>query len=231
MVDQDIYIPLNKRKSDEQPRERLVKHGVQNLRTSELIALILRAGFSGRSAVDLADQMLQRCHDDLSSISRLDLSEIRTHAGFGLASGCALMAAFELGRRVNHSQQEERSFDLKKVSDVATLFRRDYGVDAPEKFVAFYINRRFRLLGQKLISQGGLSQAVVDPRVVFKEALLKNATAIILTHNHPEGDLSPSKQDIALTKEMIEAGRIFRIPLAEHVIVTNKDETGIKDLL
>lgn len=229
--DQEIYIPLKARSPDEQPRERLAKYGVRNLRTSELIALILRAGCSGRSAVDLADQMLQNYNDDLNRISVLELNEIKANEGFGIASGCSLIAAFELGRRLQFSEKDNRTFDLKKVSDVATLFRREYGADAPEKFVAFYINRRYRLLGQKLISQGGLSQTVVDPRIVFKEALLLNTSAIVLAHNHPEGGLTPSKQDISLTREMIDAGRLFRIPVAEHVIISSKSESGIINLI
>lgn len=230
-ANQNIYIPLNKRKAEEQPRERLAKYGARNLRTSELIALILRAGCSGRSAVDLADQMLQNYNDDLNRISELELSEIKANAGFGIASGCSLIAAFELGRRLQFSEKDNRPFDLKKVSAVATLFRREYGADAPEKFVAFYINRRYRMLGQKLISQGGLSQTVVDPRMVFKEALLLNASAVVLAHNHPAGDTTPSPQDINLTKELVEAGNLFRIPVAEHVIISFDWANGILDLL
>ena len=224
--DDQIYIPLNKRRADEQPRERLAKYGVQHLRTSELIALILRAGSSGRSAVDLADQMLQTYNDDISRISQLSLSEITTNKGFGPASGCALAAAFELGRRSEHTGLSKGTLDLKKISDVATLFRREYGTASPENFVAFYINRRYRLLGQKLISQGSGSKTVVDPRDIFKEALLRNASAVILAHNHPSGTLKPSSQDLDLTLELVESGRLFRIPVAEHVIVTEKSENG-----
>ena len=222
-----IYIPLNKRRPDEQPRERLARHGVQHLRTSELIALILRTGSSGKSAVDLANQLLQTYNDELSRISQLSLSEITTNKGFGPASGCALAAAFELGRRVQHATNEKRTLDLKKVSDVAMVFRREYGAAAPEKFVAFYINRRYRLLGQKMISQGGMSKTVVDPREIFKEAVLLNASAVILAHNHPGGSIEPSSQDLDLTRELVEAGRIFRIPIAEHVIVSWESEDGI----
>ena len=102
-----------------------------------------------------------------------------------------------------------------------------YGADTLEKFVAFYINRRYRLLGSKLVSQGGFSATVVDPRVIFKEALLLNASAVTLAHNHPGGSLTPSDHDIELTQELVEAGRLFRIPVAEHVIVTRDHEHGI----
>ena len=139
------------------------------------------------------------------------------------------MAAFELGRRVHFSKKEKPSYDLKRISDVATLFRREFGEGVPEKFVVFYISRQFQLLGQKLISQGGSSETIVDPRIVFKEALLLDASAIILAHNHPSNDLVPSKQDLSLTKEMVQAGQLFRIPVAEHVIVTATGEIGIID--
>lgn len=227
--DQEIYIPLKARSPDEQPRERLAKYGARNLRTSELIALILRAGSSGKSAVDLADKLLRHYNDDLSRMTQLNLPEIMSHEGFGVASGCSLLAAFELGRRAHLLENENNVLDLKRVSDVATLFRREYSAEKPEKFVVFYINRRYRLLGHKLISQGGLSKTVVDPRIVFKEALLLNSTAVILAHNHPEGGLSPSKHDLSLTRELIEAGQIFRIPVAEHVIVSEQAEKGIID--
>jgi DNA repair protein RadC len=225
--DPKIFILLNQRPPEEQPRERLARYGVRNLRTSELIALILRTGSSGKSALDLSDKLLQKYNDDLCRVSQLDLSEIKLHQGFGTASGCALMAAFELGRRVHFSSKKKQSYDLKRVSDVAILFRKEFGAGAPEKFVTFYINRRFRLLGQKMISQGGMSETIVDPRIVFKEALLLDASAVILAHNHPGNALSPSKQDISLTKEMVKAGRIFRIPVAEHVIVGSSGESGI----
>lgn len=229
--EQPIYIPLNKRSPEEQPRERLSRHGVKQLRTSELIALILRTGSSGKSAVDLSDKLLQRYNDDLLRLSQLELNEIRTNDGFGTASGCALLAAFELGRRLSHAVNLNQTIDLKKVSDVARLFRNQYGADAPEKFVALYINRRFRLLGAKLVSQGGYAATVVDPRVLFKEALLLNASAVILAHNHPAGCPMPSEHDLKLTKELVEAGQLFRIPVAEHVIVTSDQENGmIKDL-
>lgn len=225
-AEKPIYIPLNKRSADEQPRERLSKYGAQNLRTSELIALILRTGTSGKSAVDLADRMLQTYNDDLSRISELSLSEIKSNEGFGPASGCALAAAFELGRRVQHYKRLKKPLDLKKVSDVARLFRMEYGAAAPEKFVAFYINRRHNLIGQKLISQGSTSKTVVDPRDIFKEALLVNASAVILAHNHPSGTLKPSSHDMTLTRELVEMGRLFRIPVVEHIIVCETSENG-----
>jgi len=231
MPNQDIYIPLNKRKPDEQPRERLAKYGAQQLKTSELIALILRSGSSGKSAVDLGDKMLRQYGDDLGHISTLSLNEIKSNDGFGTASGCALAAAFELGRRAAYGSKKQNEYNLKKISDVANLFRREYGSDAPEKFAAFYINRKHRLLGQKLISKGSSSKTVVDPREIFKEALLLNASALILAHNHPEGNLIPSNHDISLTREMIEAGRIFRIPIAEHIIITSRAEAGTLDLI
>jgi DNA repair protein RadC len=225
-AEKPIYIPLNQRSSDEQPRERLSKYGPQRLRTSELIALILRTGSSGKSAVDLADRMLQAYNDDLSRISELSLSEIKSNKGFGPAAGCALAAAFELGRRVHTLKNVEKPLDLKKVSDVANLFRKEYGTASPEKFVAFYINRRHRLIDQKLISQGSGSKTVVDPRDIFKEALLNNASAVILAHNHPSGALQPSPHDLSLTRELVEMGHLFRIPVVEHVIVAEKSENG-----
>jgi DNA repair protein RadC len=225
----DIFIPLKRRRPEEQPRERLARHGVEHLRTSELIALIVRTGSSGKSAVDIGEQLLQRYQDDLTRISRLDLKEICAHPGFGTASGCALLAAFELGRRVHYAGQADDALDLKRVSDVAAMFRREYGTDAPEKFAAFYINRQYRLLGTKLISRGSTAAAVVDPRDIFKEALLLNASAVILAHNHPGGDVEPSTHDLDLTRQLADAGRIFRIPVAEHVIVAQRGEKGFLD--
>jgi len=175
--------------------------------------------------------MLQSYNDDLSLISKLSLSEIMTNKGFGPASGCALAAAFELGRRVLHSSSSKKVLDLKKVSDVAELFRRDYGAEAPEKFVCFYINRNYRLLGQNLTSRGGTSKMVIDPRLVFKEALLLNASAVILAHNHPSGSVAPSSDDLALTEDLVSVGKLFRIPVAEHVIITQSRENGIISLL
>jgi DNA repair protein RadC len=134
----------------------------------------------------------------------------------------------ELAKRAQASPGKNRIF-LEHVEDVAEHFRRHYGAGSPEKFVAFYINRNHRLLGELEISRGGSNAVVVDPQRLFKEAVLRDARAIILAHNHPGGTLEPSQHDMGLTKRLEEAGKLFCIPIVEHVIVTADGQHGLME--
>lgn len=222
-----IYIPLNRRPEEERPRERLWKHGPDKMHTAELLALLIGSGTKGRSAIQVAEDLLAQREGGLSTLARASVSELARVKGLGKARSAALAAAFELARRASTQPEAMRTVHLDTVEAVAAHFRRHYGAGAPEKFVALFVNRVHRLLGEIEVSRGGTNAVVVNPQVVFKEALLRDARAVILVHNHPGGSLQPSRHDLTLTKELQEAGHLFRIPVAEHVIVGADAALGV----
>ncbi len=224
---QRIFIPLSQRTPEEQPRERLLRHGPEKLSATELIAILLRIGTKGRSALQVAEDLLESQADGVTGIRSLSPLELSRIKGIGPAKAAAISAAFELASRATEKTESSSHHYLESIEDVATHFRRHYGAGSPEKFVAFYINRKYKLLGEIEVSRGGSNAVVVNPQRVFKNAVLHEAKAVILAHNHPGGSLEPSKQDQSLTGQLQEAGKIFAIPVVEHVIVTESGELGM----
>lgn len=222
-----IYIPLNKRALEEQPRERLLRHGADKLSSAELIAILLRTGTRGRSAIQVAEELLDSQIGGVSGLKLLSPLELSQIKGIGPAKAAAISAAFELASRATPDTTASKHRYLETVEDVASHFRRHYGAGSPEKFVAFYINQKYRLLGELEVSRGGSNAVVVNPQRVFKDAVLHEAKAVILAHNHPGGSLEPSKQDLELTEQLEKAGKIFAIPIVEHVIVSADEERGL----
>lgn len=220
------YIRLKDRPVEEQPRERLLRHGADKLSTAELLAILVRTGTRGRSAIQVAQDILDLHEDGVAALARLTPQELARTKGIATAKATTISAALALAQRVHQSPKADRP-TLESIESVAEHFRNRYGAAAPEKFVAFYINRRHRLLGELEVSRGGTNAVVVDPQRVFKEAVLRDARAIILAHNHPGGSLEPSQHDLDLTKRLEEAGKLFSIPIAEHVIVTEDGEAGL----
>lgn len=215
------YVPLKDRPASDRPIERLWQVGVEKLSNGELLAILIRAGTEGRSAVQVAEDLLSKA-GSLHNLSGRTPAEIRRTKGLGKAKMAAVAAAFELSRRLQHPPPPEK-ITLRSVDEVASFFRHHYGAGSPEKFVAFFINRNYGLLGQLEVSRGGSDAVVVSPQRIFREALLHDAKAIILAHNHPGGDIEPSDEDVVLTNGLQVGGRVFSIPIIDHIIVTEND--------
>lgn len=220
------YIRLKDRPAEEQPRERLRLHGADKLSNAELLAILLRVGTRGHSALQVAQDLLESHEEGVHGIAGMSVGEMSRVKGIGPDKATTIAAAFELVARATNRPSAKASH-LRTVEDVADYFRRHHGAGAPEKFVAFYINKRHRLLHAKEVARGSGNAVVVDPKVVFKEAVLCDARGIVLAHNHPGGSLEPSKHDQDLTARLLEAGKIFSVPIVEHVIVTEDGEAGI----
>lgn len=215
------YVPLKDRPASDRPRERLWQVGPEKLSNAELLAILIRAGTEGRSAIQVADDLLSKA-GSLQNLSGWTPVEIRRTKGLGKAKTAAVAAAFELSRRIQHPAPPEK-ISLRSVDEVASFFRHHYGAGPPEKFVAFFINRNYGLIGQLEVSRGGSDAVVVSPQRIFREALLNDAKAVILAHNHPGGDIEPSDEDVVLTNGLQVGGRIFSIPIIDHIIVTQND--------
>jgi len=201
----------------ERPRERLQHYGAQALSTVELLAIILRTGVDGENVIRLAERLLTQ-FDGLPGLARASFAELCQVKGVGPAKATQLKAALELGRRLHMATPEERPV-VQSPADVASLIGSEMAFLAQEEFWVLHLDTRHRVTRVQRLYRGSLNQATVRVAEVFREAIRDNAAAIIVAHNHPSGDPTPSAQDIALTRALVQAGRLLDIPLLDHVII------------
>lgn len=199
----------------ERPRERLEKCGVEALKDEELLALVLRTGYRGRGVLDVAQDLLMK--HPLSELLSLSLHQLRGLRGMGTSRAAVLLAATELVRRT-HKPNDPALPTLQSMNDVAAqaIEIRD---KKKEYLLAFFLNARHQLLAKEIISIGTLTASLAHPREIFAPAIGKAAAGVILVHNHPSGDPTPSDEDIRLTQRMSQAGKIMGIDLLDHMIV------------
>lgn len=200
----------------ERPRERLLEQGSRALSEAELVAVLLRTGAPGRSALDLAGELLQE-HGGLAGLTSCGFQEIR-RPGLGRAKAATLLAGVELGRRLARSRLPERR-PLSRPGDVVSYLQMRYGSRDQEVMGALFTDARHRLLGERELYRGTLSRAAVEPRQVLKEGLLRGATGMVVFHTHPSGDPSPSAEDILFTRQLAEAGELVGLHLLDHLIL------------
>lgn len=206
---------------DDRPREKLIVKGKAALSNAELIAILIGSGHGEQSAVALAREVLQACNDSLNDLSKLSLEELTQHKGIGQAKAVSIIAALELGKRRSLSAPEERQ-QIIHSQEAYECFLPLIDDPTKENFMVAYLNQGNRLIKAERISIGGLTATLADPKVIFKNALLKEATAIILCHNHPSGMTKPSKEDKMLTKKLIFAGKVMDITVMDHLIIGEK---------
>ncbi len=214
---------------EDRPREKLITKGKKELSNAELLAILLGSGTVGQSAVELAKEILRSNDNDLSALSRQGIAELtRGYKGIGEAKAITIIAAMELGFRMLTEGNDRKIYILTDSEKMFNYISPSI-IDLPhEEFWAIYMNFRNKVLFKQRISSGGLNDTVVDIRRIFSTALEKNAVNIIVAHNHPTGNLTPSPQDKNLTKSIMEAGKILRINLLDHLIVGIRPD-GIPD--
>ena len=203
---------------DDQPREKLLYKGPAALSNAELIAILIGSGNTEESAVALSKRIMNEVSDNLAELSRLTISDLQRYKGIGEAKAITIAAALELGRRRSTSILNEKP-QLKDSKTAFILLQKELGDLNYENFCILLLNRANKVLRAVKISDGGITGTVVDPRKVFKIALDNNATSIILGHNHPSGQLSPSDADIKLTRKLKEAGEMLDLPVLDHLII------------
>ena len=213
----------------ERPRERLAEQGAEALKNAELIAILLRTGMKGLSAVQVAEQLLRK-FDSLDNLSRAGIDDLRGVKGVGRDKAIALKSAFTLARRVALEIRQE-SPTLDTPDAIADLLREENRAYPVEHFQAVLLNTRRRLIRVELISQGTLDTILVHPREVFKPAIAANAAAVALVHNHPSGDPTPSEADIKVTRDLIRAGQLLKIEVLDHVILGRATRERPKDFV
>ena len=204
--------------ADDRPREKMISKGRGVLSNAELIAILIGSGSGELSAVELARQVLDSVGDNLYDLSKLSIDEMKQHKGIGEAKAVSIAAALELGRRWSITSPEQR----KSISNSQEAYESFLAlIDDPTKehFLVAYLNRGNKVIKVEHISTGGLSETLADPKVIFKQALLKEATALMLCHNHPSGVARPSDEDKKMTRGLVAAGKIFDIDVLDHLII------------
>ena len=201
----------------ERPRERLIERGPGALSPAELVAILVRTGLRGTNAVDIGKQLVQK-YGSLCAMARASVDDLCCVRGIGPDKAVTLVAAFTLASKMAEELQRESPV-LDTPEAVARLLREQNRVKEVETFQLVLLNTRRRLIRVEQVSQGTLDTILVHPREVFKSAIAARAAAIVLAHNHPSGDPSPSEADIKVTRDLIRAGQLLKIEVLDHVIL------------
>lgn len=210
---------------DDRPREKLILRGAQSLSDAELLAILLRTGTKGRSVINLAYDLINKS-GNLAVLSGKTHSSLKQLNGIGKDKAACLVAAFEISRRI---QYQAKWFSDKKISspaDIADMFIPMLRDELKENFLLVCLNSANRVIKFEKISTGNLNSSIVHPREIFKAAVENSSAGIILIHNHPSGNPEPSSEDIAVTKKMVEAGKILDIPVYDHLIIAGNNFTS-----
>ena len=205
---------------DDQPREKLRDKGPQTLTKAELLAILVGSGYPGVSAVELMQQILEYCNNNLNTLGKMSIHELTAFKGVGEAKAITILAACELGRRRQMETAEERP-DLGTATRIYNHMHPVLQDEDVEEFWILLMNQNHRLIKKMRIARGGISEVSVDVRIIIKEAVLANATILAVCHNHPSGSLKPSNMDNDLTYSIQNACRLMRIRFLDHVIITD----------
>ncbi|MDW7674101.1 MAG: DNA repair protein RadC [Bacillota bacterium] len=209
------------------PRERLISLGADVMPTSELLAIIIGSGSRDESAISLAQRLLGK-PGGLGELINATVEEIQLEKGVGPAKACQIKAAIELAKRINTLSGEHRPV-IRSPQDAAALVVEEMRYLDREHFRTLMLNTKNQVIAMETVSIGSLNSSIVHPREVFKSPLKKSAAALVLVHNHPSGDPSPSPEDIAVTKRLIECGQLLGIEVLDHLIVGGKRFLSLKE--
>lgn len=218
---------LKDQPASERPRERLVARGPDALTHAELIAILLRTGLKGINVVQVGQNLLQR-FGSLNALARASVDELRKIPGIGRDKAATLVAAFALARRMEQERRDESPV-LDQPATVVNFMRETARLKDVEFFQVLLLNTRKRLIRAEEISKGTLDTLLVHPREVFRAAIAANAASVLLVHNHPSGDPTPSEADIKVTRDLIRAGQLLKIEVVDHVIIGRATPNRAKD--
>jgi DNA repair protein RadC len=228
MEESESKIPISQWAEDDRPREKLIKKGSSVLSDAELLAILIRMGNQNESAVDLAKKILASVGGSLISLSKMSIADMQKFKGIGEAKAVTIAASLELGKRRRSSE----AIQHKKINSSKLAFEilQEYLADSNyEQFCVLLLDRSNQLIRTVSVSEGGIAGTVADPKKIFKIALDNKASSIILGHNHPSGQVTPSDADIRLTRKMCEGGKILDLPVMDHIIVGDEKYYSFKD--
>ena len=213
---------------DDRPREKLLGKGRESLSDSELLAILISTGSKNKSAVELAKEVLALGKNNLNELGKVSLKELMTIKGIGEAKAITLAAALELGRRRQATTFLNKTF-VRSSNELAEFLKTTLKDYSYEVFAVVYLNKANKINHFEIISKGGMTSTVVDPRIIFKKAFEVEATSIVLCHNHPSGSLKPSRQDEELTHKIKEAAKYLDIQVIDHLIVSDEGYFSFAD--
>ena len=213
---------------DDRPREKFLLKGKNSLSDAELLAIIMGSGNREESAVELGRRILNSIENNWNNLSLLTIQDIMKFKGVGEAKAIAIATALEIGRR-RAAQEVPEKIQITNSRETYKILLPYLSDLQTEEFWAVYLNQNNRILGKGKLSSGGINQSVVDVRILFKTALEHFATGIIISHNHPSGNLKPSSEDLKITKQIAEAGKILNIQLLDHLIIAQNSYLSFAD--
>lgn len=222
------YTSIKKWAEEDRPREKLQLHGKQTLSNTELLAILISTGTKSKSAIDLSREILKKCDNNLNELAKLSVKDLVKIDGIGEAKAITIVSAIELGGRRQVEEVKQKKY-IGHSKDIYELFKHKIGDVEHEEFWVLLLNRGLKVLGEKLVSEGGISGVSVDAKRIFKIALDEGAVSIALAHNHPSGNNKPSEEDINLTKKLTQAGKLLDINVIDHIIVTQNNYYSFAD--
>jgi DNA repair protein RadC len=222
-------VPIRELPYSERPRERLAAEGPDKLKNSEFIAILLRTGTRGASALEIGRELISR-FGTLDHLSRATIDDLCAVKGIGRDKAVTLVAAFSLARQMAKEIRHE-SPTLDTPERIADLLREENRAYEVENFQVILLNTRRKLIRVERISQGTLDTILVHPREVFKPAIAASAAAVVLAHNHPSGDPTPSEADIKVTRDLIRAGQLLKIDVLDHIILGRASQERPRDYI
>ena len=213
--------------TDERPRERLVKYGPEALSNAELLAIILRVGTQEYSAIGMAEHLLSR-FDGLKGIASAGVEDLSEIKGLGTAKAAQIKAMVELGKRLAASTGHSRP-TIRSAQDAAEILMPELRDQPQECFKAMFLNNKNEVLKTRTITVGSLDWSIITPRDLFREGISGNCASVIVAHNHPSGDPTPSKEDIDVSKRLVQAGQMIGIEVLDHVIIGDGRWVSLKE--
>src|SRR5690606_3129093 len=210
---------------DDRPREKLSVRGPQSLTDAELLAILLRTGTKGNSVINVAMELINK-HRNLAVLATKSLNTLMETSGIGRDKAVTLLAAFEISRRILSQSKWLSDKKITSPQEVAEIFIPILKDELKEKFILVCLNSANKIIKYEIISVGNLNSSVVHPREIFKSAIENSSASVILLHNHPSGNPEPSREDIAITKKIVEAGKILDRPVFDHMIIAGNTFTS-----
>jgi DNA repair protein RadC len=223
----DYHPTIKELPSGDRPRERLIREGATALSTAELLAIIFRVGVGGENVISLSQRLLAG-YGGLAGLARAPFTDLQNEHGLGEAKVATLKAAFELGRRLAVASPEDR-VQVRSPADAANLLMGEMSTLEQEQLRVMALDTRNRVLAVSTVYVGSLNSSVVRVSELFREAIRRNAAAIIVAHNHPSGDPTPSPEDVAVTRNIIQAGQLLDIEVLDHVVIGQQRFVSLKE--
>jgi DNA repair protein RadC len=211
---------------EERPRERLIRNGPESLSNAELLGIILRTGSRKENVVNLCSRILSEYN--IKQLSLANVSRLMQVHGVGKAKAAQIAAVFELSRRLETFVEEPKR-KIASPKDVYALIYPKMREQKKEKFITLYLDTKNQILREEVVSIGSLNASIVHPREVFKSALMESSASVIMIHNHPSGDPSPSREDIMVTEKLVEGGKLLGIDVLDHIIIGDGRYISLKD--